>query len=215
MIFAGGVPLKQGGIVVGAIGVSGGMGGAGPSRRRDGRGAFSGRCRSRTAPFDQNIEMQKITPFLWFDGKAEEAAQLYTSVFPDSRIDHISRFGEEGPGPAGSAMVVEFTLLGQGFRGLNAGPQYKFTPAVSFQVDCETQEEIDRYWNTLLEGGEAMACGWLTDRFGLCWQITPSILGRLLSDPDPARSGRAMKAMMDMVKLDIAALERAANGETA
>lgn len=156
--------------------------------------------------------MQKITPFLWFDGNAEDATQLYTSVFPDSKIDHISRYGKEGPGPEGQAMVVGFTLFGQGFRALNGGSEFKFNESISFQVNCETQEEVDRYWNALTEGGTEVQCGWLKDRFGLSWQITPNVLGDLLSDPDPERSGRVMRAMMGMVKLDIEGLRQAAEG---
>lgn len=156
--------------------------------------------------------MQKITPFLWFDANAEEAAEFYVSIFEDARIDQVSRCGEAGPGPVGSALVVEFTLFGQRFRALNAGPLYKFNEAVSFQVDCETQEEVDRYWSTLTEGGQEVACGWLKDKFGLSWQITPTILGEYLGGPDLEGAGRAMKAMMGMVKLDIAALRRAYDG---
>lgn len=159
--------------------------------------------------------MQKIVPFLWFDGKAEEAAKLYVSVFPDSAITSTSYHGEEGPGPADGVLVVGFNLFGQAFRALNAGSGAKFTDAISFQVDCETQEEIDRYWDALVEGGEPVACGWLRDRFGVSWQITPAVMGELIGDPDPARAGRAMKAMMGMVKLDIAALKAAADGPSA
>ena len=155
--------------------------------------------------------MQKITPFLWFDTQAEEAARFYTSVFPDSSIDEISRYGESGPGPAGSVMVVSFTLVGQRYTALNGGPHFAFNQAVSFVVNCESQEEVDRYWDALLaDGGKPIQCGWLTDKFGLPWQITPTVLVELLSDPDAAKSQRVMKAMMEMVKIDIPTLQRAA-----
>ena len=156
--------------------------------------------------------MQKITPFLWFDGQAEEAAELYTSIFANSRILNISRFGEAGPGEAGSVMTVEFELEGQKIVGLNGGPMYTFTEAFSFSVSCETQDEVDRYWYALSDGGEEGPCGWLKDRFGLSWQIVPTALPRLLSDPDRERANRAMQAMLQMRKLDIAELERAAAG---
>jgi predicted 3-demethylubiquinone-9 3-methyltransferase (glyoxalase superfamily) len=154
--------------------------------------------------------MPKITPFLWFDTQAEEAAELYTSVFPNSRIVEVSRYGEAGPGPAGSVMTVEFDLDGQRFVALNGGPEFRFTEAVSFQIDCKSQEEVDRYWEALSEGGEKGPCGWLKDRFGLSWQVVPDALPRLLTDPDREKSQRVMAAMMKMGKLDIAELERAA-----
>jgi predicted 3-demethylubiquinone-9 3-methyltransferase (glyoxalase superfamily) len=157
--------------------------------------------------------MQKISPFLWFDGNAEEAANLYTSLFPNSKITNVSRYGEGGPGPAGTAMVVNFQLFGQDFFALNGGPMYKFTEAISFMVHCETQEEVDRYWSALTDGGEEVQCGWLKDKYGLAWQITPTVLGELLSDPDPEKSGRVMQAMMGMVKLDIAGLQKAYDGQ--
>jgi predicted 3-demethylubiquinone-9 3-methyltransferase (glyoxalase superfamily) len=160
----------------------------------------------------------RITPFLWFDDQAEEAAAFYTSLFPDSRITDVSRYGEAGQettgGTPGSAMTVSFELFGQPFIALNGGPLFHFTEAISFEVSCETQEEVDRYWDRLSEGGDptAQRCGWLKDRFGLSWQIVPTILGRLLGDPDPAKAARAMEAMLGMKKLDIAALERAHRG---
>jgi predicted 3-demethylubiquinone-9 3-methyltransferase (glyoxalase superfamily) len=154
--------------------------------------------------------MRKITPFLWFDGQAEAAAAFYVSVFPNSKITEVLRYGEAGPGPAGSAMTVGFELNGQAFVALNAGPQFKFNESVSFVIECETQAEVDHYWERLLDGGEPHACGWLKDRFGLSWQVTPVQLLRLIADPDPAVGQRAMRAMMDMVKLDIATLEAAA-----
>ncbi len=154
--------------------------------------------------------MQKITPCLWFDGQAEEAATFYTSVFPSSRIVDVARYGEAGPGPEGSVMTVLFELDGQRFTALNGGPEFTFTEAVSFQVDCDDQEEVDRYWSALSEGGEKGPCGWLKDCFGLSWQIVPKALPRLLADPDPERSQRVMRAMLQMKKIEIAELERAA-----
>ncbi len=149
--------------------------------------------------------MQKISPFLWFDGQAEEAMQFYVSVFPNSRILSVRRYGEAGPGPKGSVMSVEAQLHGQRFNALNGGPQYKFTPAISFFVDCNTQAEVDELWEKLCAGGRPDNCGWLTDRYGVSWQIVPSRLGELIRHP------AAMKAMLKMQKLDIAALERAAS----
>ena len=157
--------------------------------------------------------MQKITPFLWFDDNAEEAVNFYASVFPDVKIGAVSRYPEDSGGPVGQVMVVEFQLFGQNFRALNAGPHFKFTPAISFMVNCETQEEIDYYWGKLTEGGKEVDCGWLEDKYGLSWQITPSVLlEKFLIDPDKQKSARAMQAMMTMKKLDIAALQRAYNG---
>jgi predicted 3-demethylubiquinone-9 3-methyltransferase (glyoxalase superfamily) len=155
--------------------------------------------------------MEKITPFLWFDTEAEEAAQLYTSVFKNSRILNVSRYSEAGPRPAGTVLTVDFELDGQHFTALNGGPEFKFTEAVSFQVSCEDQAEVDYYWERLVEGGQEIQCGWLKDRFGLSWQITPTRLPELLSDPDPARAARATQAMFSMKKIDIAELERAAD----
>jgi predicted 3-demethylubiquinone-9 3-methyltransferase (glyoxalase superfamily) len=156
---------------------------------------------------------QKITTFLWFDREAEEAARFYTSIFEDSKILAVSRYGDAGPGPKGSVMTVEFQLAGQRFLALNGGPHFKFTEAVSLVVDCETQEEVDALWGKLTSGGGREApCGWLKDRFGLSWQIVPSALGQLMQDPDPARSTRVMQAMLQMKKLDIAALKRAHAG---
>lgn len=151
--------------------------------------------------------MQKITPFLWFDGQAEEAAALYVSIFPNSTVGGVT------PGPGGKVLTVEFTLEGQPFIGLNGGPHYRFTEAVSFSVACDTQAEIDAYWSKLTaNGGEPGQCGWLKDRFGLSWQIVPRALPELLGDPDPAKAGRATQAMMKMSKLDIAELRRAHAG---
>jgi predicted 3-demethylubiquinone-9 3-methyltransferase (glyoxalase superfamily) len=156
---------------------------------------------------------QKITPFLWFDGQAEEAAELYTSVFDDSRIVDVQRYGDAGPLSAGTVMTVTFEVAGQRVIALNGGPQYKFTEAFSLSVDCETQEEVDRYWARLTkDGGEEGPCGWLKDRFGLSWQINPRKLGELLGDPDPEKSQRVMKAMLGMKKIDIQGLLDAYEG---
>jgi predicted 3-demethylubiquinone-9 3-methyltransferase (glyoxalase superfamily) len=153
--------------------------------------------------------MQKITPFLWFDGKAEEAMNFYASVFKNSTIVSMTRYGEGGPGPKGTVMTGIFQIEGQEFYALNGGPQFTFTPAISFFVNCETQQEIDDYWEKLSTGGEKQQCGWLKDKFGLSWQIVPSILGKLLQDTDPIKSNRVMKAMLQMHKLDIAKLKQA------
>jgi predicted 3-demethylubiquinone-9 3-methyltransferase (glyoxalase superfamily) len=156
--------------------------------------------------------MPKITPFLWFDDQAEEAAELYVSVFGgDSKILSVARYGEAGPGTPGSAMTVQFRLQGQEFTALNGGPQRSFTEAISFVVSCQSQEEVDRYWDALTsDGGEESQCGWLTDRYGLSWQIIPDRLMELLGDPDAGRSQRAMQAMLQMRKIDIATLDQAA-----
>jgi len=157
--------------------------------------------------------MQKVTPFLWFDGQAEQAARYYVSLLPDSRIDRVMRSPAETPsGPAGMVLTVDFTLAGNKFVGLNGGPQYRFTEAVSFHIACEDQAEVDRLWSALSDGGTQGPCGWLKDRWGLSWQIVPTRLHELLADPDPARSRRAMQAMLKMGKLNIAELERAADG---
>lgn len=156
--------------------------------------------------------MQKITAWLWFDTEAEDAAEFYTSVFPGSKIVDVSRYGEAGPRPAGMAMTVTFELYGQQYVALNGGPEFKFTEAVSFQVACESQEEVDRYWAALSAGGEEGPCGWLKDKYGLSWQIVPTALEKLLSSPDQDAGQRAMAAMLKMHKLDIAELERAAAG---
>jgi predicted 3-demethylubiquinone-9 3-methyltransferase (glyoxalase superfamily) len=156
--------------------------------------------------------MQKITPCLWFETQAEEAANFYVSIFDNSRIVKVARFGEGGPGPKGSVMTVNFVLDGQEFMALNGGPQFKFTEAVSFSVDCQTQEEVDRFWARLTEGGQEGPCGWLKDKYGLSWQVIPKILGELLSDPDPGKSQRAMRAMLGMKKIDIAGLQKAYDG---
>jgi predicted 3-demethylubiquinone-9 3-methyltransferase (glyoxalase superfamily) len=157
--------------------------------------------------------MQKVTPCLWFDGQAEQAASYYVSLLPNSRIDRVVRSPADTPsGPAGMVLAVEFTLAGNKFSGLNGGPQFPFTEAVSFQIACEDQAEVDRLWAALSDGGSPSQCGWLKDRWGLSWQIVPTRLFQLLADPDPARARRAMEAMLKMRKLDIAAMERAADG---
>ena len=154
--------------------------------------------------------MHAITPCLWFDGNGEEAANFYTSVFPNSKILGITRYGEAGPGTPGSVLTVDFELDGKKFLALNGGPLFTFSEAISFQVSCETQEQVDAFWSQLSEGGEEGPCGWLKDRFGLSWQIVPTALPRLLSDPDEEKAQRAMRAMLEMKKLDIAELEAAA-----
>lgn len=160
--------------------------------------------------------IQKITPFLWFDGQAEEAARFYVSIFKNSKILNVARYTEAGKQahgrPPGSVMTVEFQLEGQRFITLNGGPQFKFTEAVSFSVDCKTQEEVDRFWKMLSEGGEEGPCGWLKDKYGLSWQINPTILGELLGDKDAKKAGRVMDAMLKMKKIDISALKKAYKG---
>ena len=157
--------------------------------------------------------MQKITPFLWFDTEGEDAARYYTSVFPNSRIVEIQRYGEAGPRPDGTVMTVAFELDGQRFVALNGGPQYIFNEAISLAVECEDQDEVDRYWDTLTDGGEPGPCGWLKDRFGVSWQIVPRRLTELVADEDREKAQRVMAAMLRMGKIDIAELERAAAGE--
>jgi predicted 3-demethylubiquinone-9 3-methyltransferase (glyoxalase superfamily) len=157
--------------------------------------------------------MQKITPFLWFDGQAEQAARFYVSLFPDSHVDRVTRAPADTPsGPAGAVLTVEFTLSGANFIALNGGPQFPFTEAVSFQIACADQAEVDRLWSALSEGGTEGRCGWLKDRWGLSWQVVPTRLHELLSDPGPGRARRALEAMLRMGKLDVAELERAADG---
>lgn len=154
--------------------------------------------------------MQKITPFLWFDGKAEEAVNFYVSAFKDAKILDVLRYTEAGPGPEGSVMTIKFSLYGQEFVALNAGPEFTFTPAISFFVDCQSQEEVDELWEKLsAEGGETNSCGWLKDRYGVSWQIVPTILLELLGDKNSEKANRVMKAMLQMHKLNIAGLTRA------
>lgn len=154
--------------------------------------------------------MQKITPFLWFDTEGEDAAKFYTSVFPNSKIGEISRYGSAGPRPEGTVMTVSFELDGQRFVALNGGPEFTFSEAVSFLVNCDTQDEVDSYWSALSEGGEEGPCGWLKDKFGLSWQVVPKRLPELLADPDRERAQRVMEAMLKMRKIEVDELERAA-----
>jgi predicted 3-demethylubiquinone-9 3-methyltransferase (glyoxalase superfamily) len=156
---------------------------------------------------------KKITPFLWYDGQAEEAMNFYVGIFRNSKVGKVTRCGDAGPGPKGSVFTVTFTLDGQEFYALNGGPMFKFTPAISFFVDCKTQEEVDELWTKLSEGGEIQGCGWLKDKFGVSWQIIPETLGRLMNDKDPAKARRVMQAMLGMQKLDIAGLTRAYEGQ--
>lgn len=153
--------------------------------------------------------MQKITPFLWFEDQAEEAANFYTSIFKNSKIGSVTRYGEAGPGPEGSAMTVSFELEGLQFTALNGGPEFNFTEAISFLVDCDSQEEVDYLWAKLSEGGEEGPCGWLKDKFGVSWQIIPTALSEMLSDPDPEKARRVTEAMLQMKKIDIPTLEQA------
>jgi len=153
--------------------------------------------------------MQKITPFLWFDGKAEEAMNFYVSVFKNSKVGRVTRYGEGGPGPKGTVMSATFQLDGQDFFALNGGPQFTFSPAISFFVNCETQQEVDELWKKLSEGGEKQRCGWLKDKYGLSWQIIPSALGKMLQDKDAEKSKRVMQAMLQMSKIDINGLKQA------
>jgi len=153
--------------------------------------------------------MQKITPFLWFDDQAEVAVNFYCSLFNNSKIVSVSRYGDAGPGPKGTVMSMTFQLEGQEFMALNGGPQYKFTEAVSLYVNCKTQQEVDTLWEKLTDGGEEGPCGWLKDKYGLSWQIIPSALGEMLSDPDPVKARRAMEAMFQMKKIDIGKLKQA------
>jgi predicted 3-demethylubiquinone-9 3-methyltransferase (glyoxalase superfamily) len=156
--------------------------------------------------------MQKITPCLWFDTEGEEAAQFYTSVFPNSRIVEVTRYGSAGPRAEGTVMTVSFELDGQGYVALNGGPDFTFNEAISLQVDCETQDEVDSYWNALSEDGEEGPCGWLKDKYGVSWQIVPRVLTDLISDPDQEKAQRVMAAMLQMKKIEIAELEKAAAG---
>ena len=156
--------------------------------------------------------MQKITPFLWFDGNAEEAMNFYVSLFKNAKVGKVTRYGDAGPGPKGSVMSATFQLEGQDFYALNGGPQFKFSEAISFMVNCEDQQEIDRFWSALSAGGSEGPCGWLRDRYGLSWQVVPTARGEMLRDPDQAKAERVMTAMLAMQKLDLAALHRAYEG---
>ena len=153
--------------------------------------------------------MQKITPFLWFDDKAEEAMRFYVSIFKNSKVGSITRYGDAGPGPKGTVMVATFQLYGQEFMALNGGPQFTFSPAISFVVNCATQEEVDELWEKLSEGGATHRCGWLQDKYGLSWQIVPTVLGEMMQDKDAEKAQRVMKAMLQMDKLDIEGLKQA------
>jgi predicted 3-demethylubiquinone-9 3-methyltransferase (glyoxalase superfamily) len=156
--------------------------------------------------------MPRVTPFLWFDDQAEEAVRFYTSVFPNSRIVEVSRYTESAPGRTGSVMTVEFELDGQPMIALNGGPHFRFNEAVSFSIDCRSQEEVDYYWDKLTDGGEEVQCGWLKDRYGLSWQVNPGVLDEMLKDPDREKADRVMQAMLKMVKIDIPTLEKAYAG---
>lgn len=155
------------------------------------------------------MAIQKITPFLWFDHQAEDAAAFYTSIFPNSKIDKVARYGESGPGPAGSVMTVDFHLDGQSFVALNGGPHFNFTEAISFVVNCQTQDEVDFYWDKFSSDGAEVQCGWIKDKFGLSWQIVPTVLAELIAKGSPHQSNAVMKALMTMKKLDIRALQQA------
>jgi predicted 3-demethylubiquinone-9 3-methyltransferase (glyoxalase superfamily) len=166
--------------------------------------------REPAATTREDETMHEITPCLWFDTEGEEAAKLYTSVFPNSRIVDVAHYGKAGPRPEGTVMTVSFELGGQKFLALNGGPEFTFSEAISFQVSCKTQDEVDAFWTKLSEGGDEGPCGWLKDKYGVSWQIIPTALPQLLGDPDPERSQRVMEAMLKMKKIDIAALERVA-----
>jgi predicted 3-demethylubiquinone-9 3-methyltransferase (glyoxalase superfamily) len=161
---------------------------------------------------NQETRIQKITPFLWFDENAEEAVNFYVSIFKNSRIERIARYGDAGPRPSGTVLTVEFQLEGQSFVALNGGPEFTFTPAISFYVNCETQQEVDELWEKLTAGGEEVECGWLKDRYGVSWQIVPSILPEMMQDKDPEKARRVTEAMFQMKKLDIKTLEEAYAG---
>jgi predicted 3-demethylubiquinone-9 3-methyltransferase (glyoxalase superfamily) len=171
---------------------------------------FRGRDSRKGNATGKDEEMKKITPNLWFDTEGEEAAKFYTSVFPDSKITGVTHYGSAGPRPEGTVMTVSFELNGQEFLALNGGPDFKFTEAVSFEVPCENQDEVDTYWSKLSEGGEEGPCGWLKDRYGLSWQIVPTRLVELIEDPDREKAQRVMAAMLKMGKIQIDELERAA-----
>ena len=156
--------------------------------------------------------MQKITPFLWFDNNAEEAANFYVSIFKNSKVLSVSRYGDAGPGPKGTVMVAEFQIDGQKFVALNGGPRFKFTEAISFVINCETQQEVEYFWERLSDGGEKSRCGWVKDKFGLWWQVVPTVLGKLMSDSDPEKVKRVTEAMLQMERIDIEPLQRAFEG---
>jgi predicted 3-demethylubiquinone-9 3-methyltransferase (glyoxalase superfamily) len=162
---------------------------------------------------NQEVPMQKISACLWFDNQAEEAAEFYVSVFDNSRIVEVSRYGEPGPGAEGSVLTVAFQLEGQDFLALNGGPVFQFSEAISFVIDCRSQEEVDYFWEKLSEGGETGQCGWLKDRFGVSWQVVPAALGEMMSDPDPEKARRVTEAMLQMTKLDVPTLKLAYEGQ--
>jgi predicted 3-demethylubiquinone-9 3-methyltransferase (glyoxalase superfamily) len=170
---------------------------------------YAGEREYTMAENNQGARFQKITPFLWFNENAEEAVNFYVSIFKNSRIKSVTRYGDAGPGPKGTVMTVDFQLEGQDFVSLNGGPEYTFTPAISFAVSCETQQEVDELWEKLTTGGEEVACGWLKDRYGVSWQIVPTILIELMQDRDPAKAQRVTEAMFQMKKIDIKALQEA------
>ena len=157
----------------------------------------------------KKMQIQKITPFLWFDNNAEEAVNFYLTIFKDARIESITRYGEGGPGPEGSVMLVEFELEGQSFQALNGGPVYQLTPAISFVVSCETQQEVDYLWEKLTDGGQEIECGWLCDKYGLSWQIVPEVFMQMIKDENAAKAQSVMKAMLQMKKFDIPTLQEA------
>jgi predicted 3-demethylubiquinone-9 3-methyltransferase (glyoxalase superfamily) len=178
-------------------------------RIKFGRIIFTGRLfGAKEKPMTQ----QRITTFLWFDNQAEEAMNFYVSIFGNSKTGNVSRYGDAGPGPKGSVLVASFELDGQEFMALNGGPRFKFTEAISLVVKCKTQEEVDHYWDRLSQGGQIQQCGWLKDKFGLSWQIVPTVLGQMMSDPDPKKANRVMAAVLQMTKLDIAKLQQAYQG---
>jgi predicted 3-demethylubiquinone-9 3-methyltransferase (glyoxalase superfamily) len=156
--------------------------------------------------------MQRITPFLWYDKEAEAAAKFYCSIFNNSKILKTARYGDAGPGPKGSVMTIQFQLDGQEFIALNGGPQFKFTEAISLSIACKDQKEVDHFWNRLSEGGQQVQCGWLKDKYGLSWQVNPTVLGEMLSDKDPKKAKRVMEAMLQMKKIDIKRLKEAYDG---
>jgi predicted 3-demethylubiquinone-9 3-methyltransferase (glyoxalase superfamily) len=158
---------------------------------------------------NQETRLRTITPFLWFNENAEEAVNFYVSIFNNASIDRIARYGDAGPGPKGTVMIVDFHLEGQTFIALNGGPEYTFTPAISFMVNCETQQEVDELWEKLTAGGEEVACGWLKDRYGVSWQIVPTVLGALMQDKDPEKAQRVTQALYQMKKIDIKTLQEA------
>jgi predicted 3-demethylubiquinone-9 3-methyltransferase (glyoxalase superfamily) len=170
---------------------------------------YTGEREDTMAGNHQETRLQKITPFLWFDEYAEEAVNFYVSIFKNSRMKSITRYGDAGPGPKGTVMTVDFQLEGQAFVALNGGPEYTFTPAISFVVNCETQQEVDELWEKLTAGGEEVACGWLKDRYGVSWQIVPTVLVELMQDKDPEKAQRVTEAMFQMKKIDIKTLQEA------